>query len=122
MSKVLLVDDDMSVRVALRQILSDLGHEVTEASDGAEAIAQISNGSIDLVLTDLLMPGTDGFEAIRHLRKKAPQIRLIAMSGGGLVGPSVFLDLAEQLGAVTTLLKPFSKSDLETAINYALRA
>jgi CheY-like chemotaxis protein len=116
MARILLVDDDEAFREVLRVMIESLGHAVVVAVNGREAMAKLDQGAIDLVITDLLMPEKDGFETIRYLRRRAPTVRMIAMSGGGRVGPALYLDVAEQLGAEYTLVKPFSKSDLEMAI------
>ena len=73
----------------------------------------------DLVITDIMMPGKDGLETIRELRRLDPKVRIIAMSGGG--GPGVgYLELAAMLGAAGTLPKPFTKGSLLTAVDRVL--
>jgi CheY-like chemotaxis protein len=73
-----------------------------------------------VVLTDLLMPKCDGFETIRDFRKQFPQVKIIAMSGGGQMEPVLYLEMAEQIGASFTLMKPFSIEELAAALNKAL--
>jgi CheY-like chemotaxis protein len=71
MADILIVDDDHSVRTSLRLMLQGLGHEIDEAQNGAEALAAFHRRPSDLIITDLLMPGMDGFEIIRSLRNQA---------------------------------------------------
>lgn len=121
MARILLVDDDETFRTVLGTTITSLGHEVIETRNAVEAIATLPQKEIDLVITDLLMPEKDGFEMIRFLRRHAPAIPVIVMSGGGKIGPAIYLDMAEQLGADAALVKPFSRNDLENAIATALK-
>ena|SRR5438477_441719 len=114
--RVLLIDDDDTFRRVLRATIDGLGYDVIEVANGREAIAVFPVEGVDLVITDLLMPEKDGFELIRHLRRRAPGVPVIAMSGGGRIDSGLYLEVAEQLGARWTLAKPFSKGDLENAI------
>jgi CheY-like chemotaxis protein len=118
--RVLLIDDDDTFRRVLRATIDGLGYDVIEAANGREAIAVFPVKGVDLVITDLLMPEKDGFELIRHLRRRAPGVPVIAMSGGGRINSGLYLEVAEQLGARWTLSKPFSKGDLENAITATL--
>lgn len=121
MARVLLLDDDEAFRRVLRVMLERLGHVTVEARDVQQAIGVLPSVRFDLVLTDLLMPEKDGYEMIRFVRKHAPTVGVIAMSGGGKIGPAVYLDMAAQLGVDVTLVKPFSKTDLENAISEVMR-
>jgi CheY-like chemotaxis protein len=114
--RVLLIDDNDTFRRVLRATMEGMGYDVIEVTNGREAIAVFPVEGVDLVITDLLMPEKDGFEFIRYLRRRAPGVPVIAMSGGGRVGSGLYLEVAEQLGARSMLSKPFSKGDLENAI------
>jgi len=109
--RVLVIDDEAAVRTALCATLSDAGCAVTEARDGAEALEILRANPADAVLMDIYMPLLDGFEAIRELRRVAPAVKIIAISGGsrGSFDP---LKAAEMLGADRTLRKPFGIDDL----------
>lgn len=120
MARILVVDDDENFREVLRQMIGKLGHDIIEARNGKEAAAVFPTKKVDVVLTDLLMPQNDGFEMIRFVRRHAPTVGLIAMSGGGKIGAARYLEMAEHLGVDGVLVKPFSKSDLERAIAEAL--
>jgi CheY-like chemotaxis protein len=120
MARILLIEDDETLRRMLAITLVQIGHDVLEARDGQEGLALQSSVNPDLVLTDIIMPERDGIEAILALRRRAPHIPVIAMSGGGRVDANDYLTTARHLGAVATLAKPFSTTDLTTAIDQAL--
>ena len=121
MSRILIVDDDEQLRTMLRMFLQSAGHEVLEASDG-RLIGKALEQHPDLIVTDVLMPGTDGLEVIIELRRKNPNVRIIAMSGGGQFSGQSYLTVAEKLGANGTLAKPFSKSEFLEAVRLALES
>ena len=108
---MLVIDDEAAVRAALCVTLSDAGYAVTEARDGAEALEILRAAPADAVLMDIYMPLQDGFEAIRELRRVAPAVKIIAISGGSR-GDFDPLKAAEMLGADRTLRKPFGTDDL----------
>lgn len=116
MIRILLVDDDPIVRKSIRISLNNPNFDVTDASDGRNALAAANAKQFDLVITDLLMPNSDGLELIRNLRAKIPSVKILAISGGGKVVPGFYLNLAEKLGADATLEKPFKPQDLLNAI------
>jgi CheY-like chemotaxis protein len=113
--RVLVIDDEAAVRAALCVTLSDAGYAATEARDGAEALEILRAAPADAVLMDIYMPLQDGFEAIRELRRVAPAVKIIAISGGSR-GDFDPLKAAEMLGADRTLRKPFGTDDLLGAL------
>lgn len=108
MLEVLIIDDDADLREILREMLGALGCAVTEAQDGAAGVSCANAQHFDLVITDILMPRQEGIETIVRLRKTKPQLRIVAMSGGGQVNGMAVLEFAHKLGADSTLEKPFS--------------
>jgi CheY-like chemotaxis protein len=116
---VLLIDDDASILSAVRRLLIRSGHEVTEASNGAEGLRLWREQGAGLVLTDLQMPGMNGLEVILQLRAYAPDLPVIAMSGGGRSRDLDLLGSAGLLGAVGLLTKPFTADELAAAIGAA---
>ena len=89
------------------------GHAVITATDGFDALKKLSLGQIDLVITDLVMPEMDGVKLIGHIRERYPNVKVIAMSGGGnRLGPEGCLEMAIRAGASRSLMKPFMLSDL----------
>ena len=125
MARILLIDDDDQFRGMLRLKLQGLGHQVTEAKDGSEGLTRHDDdgagASYDLVMTDLLMPETEGIESIVKLLESAPDTRIIAMSGGGIsFSDNHLLHMARKLGARQVLSKPFTTEALSAAIAQAL--
>jgi hypothetical protein len=104
-ARILVADDEGGVRGFLRKVLEEGGHEVIEAVDGKQALQQVLAGRVDLVITDLIMPDQEGIETIQALRRQAPGVGIIAISGafGGQ-----FLKTAKMLGAAAVLNKPVS--------------
>lgn len=122
MVRVLLVDDHDDVRVTLARALRRLGHEVAQASNGAEALRSLRDTPCDLVITDINMPEMDGIELVLAIRSERADLPVIAMSGGGLLAKELLLADADALGAVLTLEKPISVADLASAVDRALAA
>ena len=122
MARVLVVDDDELVRRTVKMALQRAKHEVIEAADGERALALLekSGGDVDLVVTDLIMPEIDGIGLILALRKKFPNIRAIAISGGARVNAEDFLRMSRSLGARMTLAKPFTPEQLLKAVDEVL--
>ncbi len=112
MAQVLIIDDEDMVRMVLRQTLEKAGHGVTEASNGAKGIAAMKDKKFDLVITDIVMPEKEGVETIVQVRLDNPKLPIIAISGGGRIGPADYLEAARQLGANHVFAKPFDRKEL----------
>lgn len=113
---ILVIDDDENIRRLLRAILEPEGYQVLEAPDGDKGIKEYQNNPTDLVITDLIMPGKEGIETIRDLRREFPNVKIIAVSGGGRIGPDSYLKMAKGVGALCTLSKPIDRSGLLNAV------
>jgi len=126
LKKVLVVDDDDLVRPTVSAMLSALQFDVVETPDGKEARRLAAQSDFDLVVTDLFMPGFDGYELMIEIRKMTSDTPIILMSGGGKffpAGSEAFDDIissAELLGASYVIDKPFRKADLARIVNQAL--
>jgi len=122
MARILLIEDDHTVRAVLRMSLTGVGHTVTEARNGKEGLDLFKRAGADLVITDILMPEKEGLEVIRELNKKqVPPVKVIAISGGGVSqSADDALRMARLLGAAKTLAKPFSNEVLIAAVNEVL--
>ena len=120
MARILVVDDEELVRFALRKILDTAGHDVIEASDGLAGSLMFDDSTIDIVLVDIIMPQKNGIELITEIRKKRPDMKIIAISGGGKVKPTVFLELKQKHGVEHVLPKPFTERQLLEAVNDCL--
>src|SRR5438105_11786267 len=114
MARVLVVDDETSVRLAVRMILENAGHTVVVAECGHDAVSAIEAFSFDVLLVDIFMPGMDGLETIKIFRESAPEVPIIAMSGYALRGETTpdFFRRALDLGAALCLCKPFQGREL----------
>ncbi len=112
MTTILIIDDDVQVLAVYRGMLEREGFRVLESLDGLEGIETCRKEVIDLVITDIIMPGKEGLETILELRQEFPKLGIIAVSGGGRLGAGSYLPLAEKMGAHRTLTKPFTRQEL----------
>ncbi len=120
MSRILVIDDEAVVTQTLRRYLERHGFEVAVASNGDEGIEVHRLNPVDLVVTDILMPGKEGFETIRTLREMTPDIRIVAISGGGRNEPHTYLKFAQRFGADRAFSKPLDMSVLVSSIRELL--
>jgi CheY-like chemotaxis protein len=111
-ASVLFVDDEQPIRLLFGRALIAAGFDFHEASDGNQALAQVDQRHHDAIVIDMIMPDREGVETIIEIRKRRPDAFIIAMSGGGRIGPADFLNLASALGADRTLSKPFTPAQL----------
>lgn len=118
MKTILVVDDEEDVRSIACAYLSEAGYDTVEAANGEEAISSMENAPSDLVLTDLVMPEKEGAETVMELRKKWPNVGIVAMSG--VVGAEFYLRAASVLGANGTLMKPFIREELVEMVESVL--
>ena len=112
MESILIIDDEPQIRSMIRLILERSGYTVIEASDGIEGIRRFREKPVDLIITDLIMPNKDGIGMIIELKKEFPDVKIVAMSGGGLNRPEGYLRGAQKLGAACTLSKPINRQEL----------
>jgi CheY-like chemotaxis protein len=120
MARILLIDDDDPVRTTLRQMLEQFGHTVIEARNGKEGLALFQPATVDVVITDVVMPEKDGLEVLRELRRMHPSVKIIAISGAERARAADYLQMAKFLGAATVLAKPLSIDALMAAVNELL--
>ena len=111
MARLLVIDDDEEIRIMLNSLFTDAGYEVDLAADGYEGVEAFKENHADLVITDIFMPNKDGLETIIELKRDYPEIKIIAMSGGG-IDTELYLESAKKFGAVATFIKPFLPSEL----------
>ncbi|HEU5170566.1 MAG TPA: response regulator [Gemmatimonadales bacterium] len=119
-ARILLIEDDDSLRPALTRVLERAGHPVHAAANGVAALSEWRDGAFDIVITDMQMPEMNGIEVILMLQTAAPRVPVIAMSGGDRSRDLDMLGDARLLGAVGLLTKPFSIEELLGAIDAAL--
>jgi DNA-binding NtrC family response regulator len=116
-NRILVVDDDHSMRLALSESLESCGYNIAAAENGHEALALFKNGKFDLVVTDMKMPGMTGIEVLRVVKDLAPEIPVILITAYGTVGTAVE---AMKEGAAEFIMKPFSLDDLEAVVKHVL--
>jgi CheY-like chemotaxis protein len=120
MARILIVDDDATVRSMLRDILEDAAFEVAEAADGVKGLQTYRRQRADIVLCDLFMPVADGFELIREMRSEFPDVKIVAMSGGGFGGKLDMLPMAKHFGVAEIFYKPFDAADVLATVKRVL--
>ena len=116
MARILIVDDEEMDRVLLSQVLHQAGHEALFAPNGNAALRIWKKSPVDLVVTDIVMPGLDGLELIEALKEEDPWIRVIAISGV----TAKKLNEAAQAGALAILTKPVDPEELLQEISRGL--
>jgi two-component system, response regulator, stage 0 sporulation protein F len=113
LGRILIIDDEQSVREVLVEYFAEQGYEVASAPDGKEALARLDEHRPDLVLLDIRMPGMDGVETLRRLREAAPAVAVIMVTANEDV--ALARDTLK-LGAVDYVAKPFDFAYLERAV------
>lgn len=117
MKRILLIEDEESERIPLARMLRDAGFEVVTATDGKKGMALFEQQVIDLVITDLIMPTQDGIETIMALRSLKRDCKIIAVSGGGRMLDTGFLEkIIWQLGVKHFLEKPVNEAQMLAAV------
>jgi DNA-binding NtrC family response regulator len=116
MKRILVVDDEKTIRHLLDDLLSN-DYQVTLAATGMEARQCLDTDSFDLLITDLVMPELNGVDLVMGLQKTQPALKIIAMSGGGGInGRFDYLPVAQLVGASKILRKPFALVDVSEAV------
>ncbi|MFW5754456.1 MAG: response regulator, partial [Marinilabiliaceae bacterium] len=117
MAKILVIDDQKSIRNTLKDILEYEGHEVVLAQDGPEGLEQFDNDKFDVVLLDIKMPEMDGMEVLDKIMEKASDIPVIMISGHGNIDTAVD---AIKKGAYDFIEKPLDLNRLLVTIRNGL--
>lgn len=106
MAKILVFDDEPSILLMIKKMLEKAGHEVEIALNGKDGMVLFEKNKPDLLITDIIMPEKEGLETIYELRRKYPDLKIIAISGGGRIGPDGYLPGAKLMGANAVFTKP----------------
>jgi DNA-binding response OmpR family regulator len=112
MAKILAIDDDEQCSLLLKTVFEQAGHTVATAADGKTGLKKARAEHFDLVITDVLMPEKDGLELIKELRCDKPDVRIVAISGGGVLYAEDCLKMARLFGAQQILKKPLDIKQL----------
>ncbi|HXY99484.1 MAG TPA: response regulator [Stellaceae bacterium] len=120
MATILVIDDEAAIRRLILRVLRPRGHALLEAEDGEQGLMLMKDRPLDLIITDIYMPGKEGIETIREALDRAPGTKIIAMSGGCGSRNLMFLDMAETFGAQASLAKPFLPQELIETVDRVL--
>ena len=122
MSKILIVDDEAPIRALMRATLTMAGHQVVEAAGGEEAIEKIKKEDIELIVLDIMMPITDGYEVLERIKAipAKAHIPVIVVTAKSYESEGIMREMTA--GAIDHLSKPFDPEDLEIAVSRALTA
>ena len=122
MANVLIVDDDAEVRGFVSRVLGKLGHRVSEAQEGGEALRLLDTMTFDLILSDVYMAEMDGMELLVRIQQRGIRVPVVVISGGGYATREEVLTMAASCGAVATLEKPFTPAQLRDVVERLLKA
>ncbi len=117
MATVVLADDDELVRYALVRLMESEGHTVLEANNGIQAEAILERETVDILVTDIIMPEQEGMETLIKVRANHADLPIIVISGGGRDQNSIYLNAASELGADEVFAKPISDDIFIAAVN-----
>lgn len=120
MEKILIIDDEEFIRKMLRKLFEKNNYEVIDAINGSQGVQLFKEHHPDLIITDLIMPEKEGLETIIEIRKLNSDIKIIAMSGGGIVEPEMYLNLSKKFGAQYSFAKPIDNEELLLAVKNLL--
>jgi YesN/AraC family two-component response regulator len=121
MAKILVIDDETSIGIMLKKMLEKAGHEVELALNGNEGSILFDKFHPELLITDIVMPEKEGLELIFELRRKNPELKIVAISGGGRFQYQGYLTSAKHLGANMVFQKPFDHKDFMNGISELLK-
>ena len=120
--RIVVIDDNRDTCAFMRAALQQAGYEVEIAEEGRQGLDLLRGRAADLLITDIFMPGQEGFETITRCRAEFPQTRIIVMSAGTIPGmPHDFLATAGLLGVRATLRKPFTVNRLLQTVRTVLQ-
>jgi len=120
MHKILIIDDAPIIRDMLKTLFEQEGFKILLAENGKEGLKLFKKDPADLVITDIIMPEKEGLQTIRDLHRQDPALPIIAISGGGIVGPEQYLLAAKKFGAIDAFQKPLDLPALLSFVNKLL--
>lgn len=122
MARILIIDDETAIALMLKKLVEKAGHEAQMAVNGNEGLELFDTFKPDLLITDIIMPEKEGLELIFELRRKNPELKIIAISGGGRFQYEGYLNSAKHLGANMVFQKPLELKELMNSISNLLSA
>ena len=120
MPRILIIDDDETIRTVLARTLERAGYTVVLAGDGRAGLRALEKETMDLVVTDIVMPETEGLELLMQVRARWPESKIIVISGGGRLQDPGYLNTAKLMGADEVLAKPFGGNDFLITVETVL--
>jgi CheY-like chemotaxis protein len=120
MTRILVIDDEPYILLMLKKLLEKEGYEVDIAINGDEGIKMFSKYPADIIITDIVMPEKEGLETIREFKQINPDLKIIAISGGGRIDSNEYLDSARLFGAARVFRKPFRQREMVDAVQELL--
>jgi DNA-binding response OmpR family regulator len=117
---ICVIDDDASVRRTLCAQLEAAGFATVEAGEGTAGLEAIKTKRPVVAVVDIIMPEREGLSTIQEIRDTYPDVRILAISGGGIGGAERYLQFAESLGAHDTMMKPVRATEFVDRINRLL--
>jgi DNA-binding NtrC family response regulator len=118
--RILIIDDDVVTREILNDLLETEGYLLANASNGKIGLKLHKKKPFDLIITDIIMPEMEGLETIKEIRRISPQVKIIAISGGGRIDPNDYLSMAGKLGANLTFDKPLDPEKIVNGVRELL--
>ena len=122
MATVLIIDDDTQFNLMLKSALEIKGYEVETAANGKEGKALYQNKKFDVIITDIIMLGVDGYEVILDLRRMGMSDRTIAVSGGGRTAADDYLVTAQHFDVAATFNKPIDLQALRDKVDEIIKS
>lgn len=120
MANILIAEDDIILRDLMAKVLRKRGHKVKTANDGLEALncmqSNEAGGTLDILISDIIMPAMNGLNLMKQIHETYPHVKIVAVSGGGRVSATNYLEAAKSL-ANQTLQKPFSIMEFATIVD-----
>ena len=120
--RVLVIDDEPALARVLEGVFRYAGFDTALAGDGNRGLAAFDAARFDVVVSDIIMPEREGFDTIRQIRQRSPDVVIVALSGCGRRDPSVFRAIALEVGADAFLPKPFVNDELVALVKAKLAA
>ena len=120
MKRILIIDDDVVMREIIKEALEPQDYHLEEAPNGKIGLNLHKENPFDLVITDIIMPEMEGLETILALKRISSRLKIIAISGGGTIGPGEYLQMADKFGAHRVLVKPFDRQEIVDAVSQLL--
>jgi DNA-binding response OmpR family regulator len=111
-ANIVIFDDDTDLVDVLTTFLNKAGHHVYSALDGESGLELLKSTAADILITDICMPQKSGHEAILEIRQETPELKILAMTGGGIAtSADMYCQVASKVGADKTLMKPFDPQE-----------